>query len=435
MSGKARGSFKESVPHRTAALGHIQVNTPPAIWAMSLLVAATVSAAGGYAFFGHYTRRVTVDGMLVPAAGLVTLSATASGQVLRVDVRPGERVDAGQVLAEFGSSAYSTTIGNTPYFVSSELKSQLDGLLDDLTTNRKVTADRAATIRAGIASLKAQAMEISGQLQLQQREASTMEALLKRIAPLSKRAYISIYDLKRQQAATFNAEMQVKALKRQDLELKQQILSAEVRLRELPSNFAVEQTRTRRDIAQVEEALAQNEIKRAWVLKASRGGVISTVLVKLGQAVTDGEPLAVVVPLRSRLEAQLLVPSAAIGFVHDGQRVVLRYQAFPYQTYGLHFGVTKQVSRSALSPEEVALLTGQKVATPFYRVLVRVNHQRVDASGHLFPLRPGMELSADILLDRERLIDWVLQPLYGFARTIIATSVSTGASDRAAVTR
>lgn len=428
MAGEGRIKSEALTPHRLAALGRIQINTPPAFWAMSLLAAAFVCTTVAYVFLGHYTRRVTVDGVLVPAAGLVTLSATGSGQVLRVDVRPGERVDTGQALAEFDSSVYSTTIGNTLSFVSFELKEQRKGLLDDLTTSRKIVAGQEATLRANISSLEAQAVEISGQLALQRQEASAMEALLKRIAPLSRQAYISVYDLQKQQSVTLNAEMQVKALRRQRLEIKQQLLSAEEQLREIPTNLAVQQNDTRGKLAQVEQALAQNEVQRAWVLKAPRPGVISTVLVKSGQAVTAGEPLVVVVPLESRLEAQLLVPSSAIGFVRDGQRVVLRYQAFPYQTYGLQFGLIKQVSRSALSPEEVTLLAGEEVAAPFYRVLVQMNHQGVEASGHFFALRPGMALSADILLDRQRLIEWVLEPLYGFGRTILETRVSGGAS-------
>lgn len=47
---------------------------------------------------------------------------------------------------------------------------------------------------------------------------------------------------------------------------------------------------------------------------------------------------------------------------------------------------------------------------PLYRVMVRLRDQTVRAYGQPVALRPGMALHADILLDRRRLIQWVLEP-------------------------
>ncbi len=246
-----------------------------------------------------------------------------------------------------------------------------------------------------------------------------MASLLKSIMPLRRQGIVSVYDYQQQQADTFNAELQVKALQRERLSLAQQLAQARERLAQIPLTLAAQQNATRNKLAQLEQALAQNEAQREWVLQAPRAGIVSTVLMKPGQAVTAGEPLLTVVPAGSQLEAQLLVPSSAVGFVRRGQRVVLRYQAFPYQKFGLHFGEVDQVSRSALSPQEVAVLVGQQVSAPLYRVLVRLNAQFVDAYGRPVELRPGMALRADILLDRRRLIDWVLEPLYGFGRRMM----------------
>ncbi len=158
------------------------------------------------------------------------------------------------------------------------------------------------------------------------------------------------------------------------------------------------------------------------MVKAPRAGIVATLLIKPGETVSAGEPLLTVVPRRSRLEAQLLVPSSAIGFVRRSQQVVLRYQAFPYQRFGLYFGRVVQVSRSALSPQEVAALVGQQSTIPLYRVMVRLRDQTVRAYGQPVALRPGMTLHADILLDRRRLIEWVLEPLYGFSRRMMASA-------------
>ena len=139
------------------------------------------------------------------------------------------------------------------------------------------------------------------------------------------------------------------------------------------------------------------------------GGVIATQLVKPGQAVHLGQPLLSLLPGDGRLEAELLVPSRAIGFIEPGDSVLLRYQAYPYQKFGHHQGKVERISRSALGASELG--TAQ-AAEPYYRVTVALDMQAVTAYGNEEPLKPGMLLDADILGEKRRLIEWVFEPLY-----------------------
>ena len=127
-----------------------------------------------------------------------------------------------------------------------------------------------------------------------------------------------------------------------------------------------------------------------------------------GQAVQVGQPLMSLLPDGSQLQAQLLVPSAAVGFIEPGDRVLLRYQAYPYQKFGHHGGKVIRVSRSAITPTSE---NGQGTE-PYYRVLVALDRQSITAYGKSEPLRPGMRLDADILGERRKLYEWVLEPLY-----------------------
>ena len=125
-----------------------------------------------------------------------------------------------------------------------------------------------------------------------------------------------------------------------------------------------------------------------------------------------------ILPRDSELEAELLVSSSAIGFVRKGTPVVLHYQAFPYQKFGVQHGAVLRVSRSALSPQEVASLLGRQAPSePLYRVEVRLGAQAIEANGEEYVLRPGMTVEADMLLDRRRMIEWIFEPLYGMAKS------------------
>ena len=113
------------------------------------------------------------------------------------------------------------------------------------------------------------------------------------------------------------------------------------------------------------------------------------------------------------LEAELLVPSRAIGFIEPGDKVLLRYQAYPYQKFGHHLGHVARISRSALSNGELGALVGNaQQGEPFYRITVALARQDVTAYGKAEPLKPGMLLEADVLGEKRRLIEWVFEPLY-----------------------
>ena len=127
-----------------------------------------------------------------------------------------------------------------------------------------------------------------------------------------------------------------------------------------------------------------------------------------GQAVYAGQPIISILPSGSELRAQLLVPSSAIGFIKNGDRVLLRYQAYPYQKFGMHRGTVMRISRSASTVTQEQGVARQ----PVYRVLVSLDRQDVLAYGKPETLRPGMQLEADIMGERRRLYEWLLEPLY-----------------------
>ena len=99
------------------------------------------------------------------------------------------------------------------------------------------------------------------------------------------------------------------------------------------------------------------------------GGKIAALPVATGQPVTAGATLAVLTPADGKLEAELLAPSRAIGFIKEGQEVRLQLQAFPYQRFGTLAGKVKSVSGTVLGPADVSI-PGLQVHEPVFRVRV-----------------------------------------------------------------
>ncbi len=415
----ADGLFREEVlqERRGQWLGAINLATPLSFAWWAALATLLAAAIVLFLIFGHYTRRETVSGQLLPSAGLLTLSAQTTGTVTRTLVHEGERVAAGQPLAEV-SGDLATNMGDTHAVVGAQLRAQEAQLRTTIANLQPQTDAQAKDLRSRIGMLQAQIGQIGGQLALQRQQADTTAHLLQKAEPLHQRGIISTVEFDQYQATALSQQGGIKTLRRQRLDTEQQLSTLQAQLAQLPLATAAKANQLRGQLSQLDAQLAENEAARGTVLRAPRAGIVSTLLVKPGQAVATGQPLLSILPQGSKLEAQLLVPSRAIGFIEAGNRVVLRYQAYPYQKFGQQYGKVVQVSRSALSHAEAASLVGQNVAAPLYRVLVKLDRQTVDAYGNAEALKPGMALNADILLDRRSLWQWVFEPLYGLRQQL-----------------
>jgi membrane fusion protein len=131
-------------------------------------------------------------------------------------------------------------------------------------------------------------------------------------------------------------------------------------------------------------------------------------------------PLLKIVPQHATMRAELLAPSSSIGFIHKGERVLLRYSAFPYQKFGEYRGTVLSVSHAALNSDEVkGLLAGAQPSNqtgPYYRVIVEPDSQSVSIFGEPRTLPASMQVQAYALLDRRPLYQWILDPLYDIGR-------------------
>ncbi len=138
-------------------------------------------------------------------------------------------------------------------------------------------------------------------------------------------------------------------------------------------------------------------------------GRLTNVMVKQGERVEPDKLLFSLLPAGSKLEAVILVPTRAFGFIKKGQQTNLRFQAFPYQRYGNYKGTIELISKAVLLPNEYQLTLN--VNEPVYKVVVKLSQQSVIAYGNNIPLQSGMLFDADIYLDTRTLFAWLLDPI------------------------
>lgn len=398
---------------RGSWLGAISLAQPLRAWVLTGFAAAAALAIAAFLFAGHYTRRARVSGHLVPSLGLASVLAPASGVVERLDVNEGGQVAQGQTLAVLHIPRAAPASGNTAEALAERLERRQHSLQQSHGAQTRLLDAQGSGLARQLASARQKLTQLHAEIATRQQQAQLAHDTLQQMQRLAADKFVSALQIKQQQAAHLQAVSEVQVLQRQATAAQRHIAQLQQALQELPGQRQANSASYQRDLALLEQEQLETEARGQQAIHAPLAGTVAAQLVKAGQAVQAGQPLFSLLPGNGELEAELWVPSHAIGFIEPGDTVLLRYQAYPYQKFGHQEGKVKQISRSALNQSELQSLLGSAMqAEPMYRITVVLARQRITAYGKAEPLKPGMLLEADILGERRSLIEWVLEPLY-----------------------
>lgn len=398
---------------RGSWLGSISLAQPLPLRAMTAFALGAALAIGLFLTLGSYTRRSTVVGQLVPIRGLATVLAPATGVVTELDSAEGRRVRAGQSLAVVSLPRATVNEGDTAAAMAQRLARRQQGLQDAHRAQGQLLDAQAGGLMAQLDAARRELAQLEQEIATRQGQVRIADETLQRLRQLQTDKYVSALQVKQQEAAWLQAVSDVQVLQRQAITARRSLAQLQQARQELPGQRLASNADFQRDLAALEQEQVETEARAALAVSAPVTGVIATQLVKPGQAVQAGQPLLSLLPGNGMLEAELLVPSRAIGFIELGDKVLLRYQAYPYQKFGHQQGTVTRISRSALSSGELGALIGNaQQGEPFYRITVALARQTVTAYGKAELLKPGMLLEADVLGEKRRLIEWVFEPLY-----------------------
>jgi len=385
-----------------------------------IFAACAAAAVLGLLFFADYTRKARVEGRLVPETGVARLFAPRAGRVAALYVREGMRVERGAPIALVSSEVDSAVAGSTGEEVVRQLTRRRDSMTAEQARRRELQAQRADELRQRLATLNGEEAALEREMQIQADRARLAARGAERFRGLLRRGLVTATRAEQAEQDSLAQALQLQALLRSRAGLRRERLAIETELSTLPLRGEDEVAAISRDAAALEQQLAEAEAQREVVVRAPSSGIVTALQVTPGGAVSPDSPLLSIVPAGGKLEAQLFSPSRSIGFVRPGQTVLLRYDAYPYQKFGYHRGTVTSVSRAPLTPAELAQempsAAEASSAEPLYRITVRPERQAVLGDGAHYPLQPGMQLEGDVLLERRRLIEWLLGPVRALGR-------------------
>nr|WP_298723409.1 HlyD family efflux transporter periplasmic adaptor subunit [uncultured Steroidobacter sp.] len=367
-----------------------------------------------FACFGELARKAEVRGYLAPSAGLIKVYAPLAGTLVERRVSEGQAVRRGDELFVVSPEGASTQLAETQATAIAQLEQRLKNLEAERADQQKLATVQASSLRESLISQERELRELDDSIALQRERAASAERIARRHAELLERHFVSQLDADQKYAESLEQQARLQELRRSRTQLERDIKAHRQELATTEISARQRLSEIERETLALAQERAEYQSRRSIVITAPADGTVTAIAGEIGQTVTDRTSLLAILPKDAELQAKLLVPSSSIGFIDIGDRVWLRYQAFPYQRFGSFNGEIVEIARTLMAPEELDLPV--QATEPFYRVTVRLASQQVNTRAMDFPLQAGMQLDASLSLERRRLIEWAIEPLQSVTR-------------------
>ena len=399
---------KEVLEHRAGRLhGDVHVALPLSWQIIGYLMVGAVVFGILFLSLAKYSRIETVAGAIVPNEGILRIESRRAGVVSSLSVEEGELVAAGQELAVIRTDENLMDGSGTSIAILQLLDQQADDLAFQEQQVRASVSAEIRQLEARLSGLLQEMAELETQIEIQDRLVVSARDELQLASGIAERGFVSKSDLLRREEAFLTRQQQATQLRRQLSSLRSQVGQSQALVSQARADAGSQIAALSGQRSEISQRQTNAEAAGAVRLIAPSAGRVTALVARPGQTARPDQPLMMIVPTGAKLQAELRVPSSAIGFVRKGQEVRLALDAYPYQRFGTVPATTISVASAptADADRDVGM-------TSTYLVVAELERGSLAAFGDQQQLIPGMTLSARIVTEKQSLIEWLFEPLF-----------------------
>lgn len=414
---------------RDTWLGKVQDIQPIPIKIISIASLIFTILVIFYIYYGGYTRRTHAIGSMMPITGLVTVGSRTSGIIIEQEVHEGQFVKKGQKL--FTISLENNSInGPTQKQINAILKKQKQLLIDQYNLRKDNAPIEKENLVSTLTNLYKQHEKVTNQINQDNIIIPKIQASLMMVEKAKRMALATNIEYQNQLYTYAQILGSHSQFLQNQTSVDGQILENVSKLRLFDSTLKHDLYDLQQKINETEQKIILGEKDQTIVVTAPTSGTVSALRGYIGQQVSPDSALLSILPEGQQLEAELYVPSSAVGLLKKNDTVVLSYSAFPYQKFGLYKGVVSEITYTPITSETMGKEDSQRLKTEYsatnasadqtlYRVRVKPDQQYINGyNQQKYFLQPGMRVEADIAIDYRRLYQWMLNPFIKVKDTV-----------------
>jgi membrane fusion protein len=381
---------QEAIDHQRFRIwGEVAIALPNSYALVTSFIALSVLAMALFIASHNYARKEHAAGFLVPMEGIARITPPRSGTITTVHVGEGQRVERGAPLLTVSDAETSSGGENIDDAKADRLREQRDHLKDQVRLERQKSDAEEQRLQSQIRGAQDEITALARQQAIQVDRIEIARRQLTGAIELADKGYLSKVEMRRRQDAYLTEQQSASALAKELAGKEAGLSQQQNALQQLPIATAQRISQLDASIAELEVRLKEIEGRRGYLLSAPISGRVSALQAWVGKLADPRMPALSIVPDGDILEAELLVPARAIGFIAPGQTVHISYDTFPFQQFGFAHGTVRTVSHTLLKPDEI--VGPVSLREPSYRIGVALERQTMRAYGTELPDIAGLD--------------------------------------------
>ncbi|EKR7356827.1 HlyD family secretion protein [Salmonella enterica] len=387
------------------------------LWLTMLGSIAFITAFLTFVIAGTYSRRVNVSGEVTTWPRAVNIYSGVQGFIVRQFVHEGQSIKKGDPIYQIDVSK-STRSGVVTDNQRRDIENQLvrvDNIISRLAESKKITLNTLEKQRLQYSD----AFRLSSDIIRQAAEGiKIMKNNMENYRNYQSKGLITQDQLTNQVALYYQRQNNLLSLSGQNEQNALQITSLESQIQTQAADFDNRIYQMELQRYELQKELVDTDVGGEIIIRALSDGKVDSLSVTVGQMVNAGDSLLQVIP--ENIENYYLiiwVPNDAVPYISAGDKVNIRYEAFPAEKFGQFSATVKTISRTPASTQEMLTYKGAPqntlgISVPWYKVIVKPEKQIISYDGKSLPLENGMKAESTLFLEKRRIYQWMLSPFY-----------------------
>lgn len=401
------------------------IETLPQGWTRSLmyLIVGFGAIVLPWAMIAQVDEVGIAKGRLEPKGKTIRLDAAVSGTVAAVKVKEGQQVKAGQQLLEINSDLVRSELQQT--------RAKLDGLQNRLYQSMAMKTQLEMAAETQLHQRQTQLLEQQAQINQTQQKLDFYRTSSRFAKNLLLKDQDKAKRFRKFQEMGIITGMQAEEAERTMLETQQRLQQENSNIAQSLSELQGQQStsekiaqqadlsiiESQRQLAELKSQIAgiQAEIVQArdqiksleyqWQQRSINipidGTIFQLPVQNPGAVVQPGQTIAQLAPKDAPLILRTQMESSQSGFLRSGLPVKVKFDAYPFQDYGIVQGYVRWVSPDSKP--------GQNQVQVF-DVEIELEHPYIQVGTKTIQLTPGQTATAEVVIRKRQVSDFLLDP-------------------------
>jgi hemolysin D len=413
---------------------HEAINTLPQLWTrgiLYLMLAFTVVVLP-WAALSQVDEVGAAQGRLEPKGNTIRLDAPVAGTVSTIQVKEGQSIQQGQPLMELQSDVVNADL--------LQAQAKLEGLLNRQTQLTAIKTQLESSLSTARQQVQAQVASQQATIDKAQKQQSAFQGSLGLIRDIQAKDQTRVTQLRKLSEQGAIARSQVEDAERIMIQNNQQFQKAQTDIQQAEAEVQKQRRESQRILrdgelsisdktkqvkelqsqiidAQSEAGQTQNLIKslqyqrQQRVLYAPASGTLFQLLIlHPGAVVQPGQTIAQIAPKTARLVLRARMDNKQTGFLKVGLPAKVKFDAYPFQDYGILPGRISWISPTSSLPAPTGSPTATGAVASSFEVEIELAQPFIQAQGKAIALRAGQTATAEIIIRQRRVMDLFLDP-------------------------